>query len=137
MNRLVSYKQKFNKYKNKIVSIYLSNVISTPCWVVKTYCIDNEYVWTKVDGIPTSLHEISLSIKLARLLQPGMQVDHTCYVKACVNPNHLEEVTRSENQLRREFTYANLKTGNKPYRTDYVKIDLDIKQGKKPVFISH
>lgn len=31
----------------------------------------------------------------------GMEVDHLCRNKACVNPHHLEPVTRSENLRRR------------------------------------
>lgn len=30
----------------------------------------------------------------------GLELDHLCEIKACVNPNHLEPVTRSENMLR-------------------------------------
>jgi HNH endonuclease len=30
----------------------------------------------------------------------GLQLDHLCRVRACVNPNHLELVTRKENILR-------------------------------------
>ena len=30
----------------------------------------------------------------------GMQIDHLCRVKACINPDHLEVVTRSENARR-------------------------------------
>lgn len=38
--------------------------------------------------------------KLAR----GMTVDHTCRVRSCVNPDHLEAVTRGDN-LRRAVEY--------------------------------
>lgn len=31
---------------------------------------------------------------------PGLELDHLCRVRACVNPDHLEPVTRSENVLR-------------------------------------
>lgn len=33
-------------------------------------------------------------------IPPGLQLDHTCRVKACVNPKHLEPVTGSENMRR-------------------------------------
>lgn len=35
------------------------------------------------------------------LIAPGMQIDHVCRLKACVNPDHLEVVAQSENMLRR------------------------------------
>lgn len=30
----------------------------------------------------------------------GMELDHLCRVRACVNPSHLEPVTKRENQIR-------------------------------------
>lgn len=37
-------------------------------------------------------------------IPPGHDVDHLCYVRACVNPTHLEPVTRPEN-VRRQWVY--------------------------------
>jgi len=33
-------------------------------------------------------------------IPPGLQIDHLCRVRSCVNPAHLEAVTASENQRR-------------------------------------
>ncbi len=37
-----------------------------------------------------------------REIQPGMQLDHLCRNRQCVNPEHLEEVTASENTRRQD-----------------------------------
>ena len=34
-------------------------------------------------------------------INPGMQIDHICFNRLCVNPDHLEEVTSQENNRRR------------------------------------
>lgn len=63
----------------------------------------------------------------------GLEVDHLCFVPACVNPAHLEAVTLQENRRRRrprplttecakghamddENTYVNPKTGRRTCR---------------------
>lgn len=33
-------------------------------------------------------------------IPPGLQLDHLCRVRSCVNPDHLEPVTQRENILR-------------------------------------
>jgi hypothetical protein len=38
--------------------------------------------------------------QLGGLIPPGLQLDHRCRLRACVNPAHLEPVTARENLLR-------------------------------------
>lgn len=60
--------------------------------------------WTTA-GMPTgvpghhgmmTVHRAALAIKLGRDIAPGMNANHTCHNKLCVNPDHLEEGTQRE-----------------------------------------
>lgn len=42
----------------------------------------------------------------------GLEVDHLCMVKACINPVHLEAVTHRENVLRWNKTRTHCKNGH-------------------------
>jgi hypothetical protein len=42
----------------------------------------------------------------------GLDLDHLCIVKLCVNPWHLEPVTRSENSKRKWAIYTRCKNGH-------------------------
>lgn len=48
-------------------------------------------------------HRVSWELA-GRVLVDGMDLDHLCRVRCCVNPDHLEQVTRSEN-LRRMWPH--------------------------------
>lgn len=39
-----------------------------------------------------------------RPIPDGMQIDHLCKQKLCINPHHLDVVTNRENQLRKDTT---------------------------------
>ncbi len=43
-------------------------------------------------------------------LTKGLQIDHLCRNRPCVNPNHLEEVTAKTNTLRSPITTASINT---------------------------
>ena len=58
-------------------------------------------------GDTTSAYRFSYEIRYGPI-PDGLQVDHLCRVRSCVNPEHLELVTIGENSLRgRTFAAAN------------------------------
>ncbi len=50
---------------------------------------------------PHSAHRVAFKA-LVGPIPEGLQIDHTCCVRRCVNPDHLEAVTQQEN-IRRGF----------------------------------
>lgn len=55
----------------------------------------------KVKGRAVRAHRFACDAIGENKLNPGEHRDHTCSFSLCVNPGHLECVSREENQLRK------------------------------------
>lgn len=70
------------------------------CWIWTGTVGENGYgriTFDGVGGIP--VHRFAWET-LVGPIPPGLEPDHLCLVRACVNPDHLEPVTRRVNTLR-------------------------------------
>ncbi|WP_341935310.1 HNH endonuclease [Microbacterium sp. LWO14-1.2] len=63
-------------------------------------------------------------LALGRTIARGLELDHLCRVPLCVNPDHLEPVTRAENARRRSLAQVTCINGHDytPENT-YIKPD--------------
>lgn len=69
------------------------------CWVWQGRLNKDGYGRVQVKGKTIRAHRYFFE-ELIGPIPEGLQLDHLCRVRACVNPDHVEPVTNSANQLR-------------------------------------
>jgi len=69
------------------------------CWLWTGYVSANGYGWFRTGRRLHAAHRWLFEIERG-IVAPWLDLDHLCRVRNCVNPDHLEPVTRSENNRR-------------------------------------
>ena len=83
---------------------FLDKCIPEPnsgCWLwTGAICPQTGYGNFWKDKHPISAHEAAYELFNETVVPDGLELDHLCRVRSCVNPAHLDPVTHSENMRR-------------------------------------
>ena len=82
---------------------FWTKVDTTPtihqCWVWTAAKSSKGYGSIKLDGKVQVAHRVAYET-LVGPIPDGLHIDHLCRNRACVNPDHMERVSRSTNSTR-------------------------------------
>lgn len=76
-----------------------SVMIDDGCWLWPLQLNNSGYGYFATGGDKVLAHRVSYEM-FNGPIPVGMVLDHTCSIRHCVNPSHLEAVTQRENLLR-------------------------------------
>lgn len=75
------------------------NVTEQGCWEWNGTLHRKGYAQCKLGGRTRQTHRVAYTV-LVGPIPDGLDIDHLCRVRRCVNPSHLEPVTAAENNRR-------------------------------------
>lgn len=88
-------------YADLLPSRFLTKMLVTVdgCWEWEGRVNEKGYAMYDVPGRAVKAHRYTYEL-LVGPIPEGLELDHLCRVRACVNPAHLEPVTHQENMRR-------------------------------------
>jgi hypothetical protein len=101
------------------------------CWVWTAGKNQDGYGRFQVGRKPTSAHRVAYELSVGPI-PDGLQLDHLCRVRDCVNPAHLEPVTQQENIRRgKSLTVAHAAATHCPQGHEYNAQNIKWYQGRR------
>jgi hypothetical protein len=98
--------QPYKSVRKSVESRFWPKVEKTDgCWFWTRATDTNGYGVFGVGGMQRSAHRVAYEL-LVGPITDGLEIDHLCLVKNCVNPDHMEIVTHLENMRRMHLTKA-------------------------------
>ena len=92
-------------FKERFVSRIQKSTPET-CWIWGGFIGKLGYGQCRHQGKSLLAHRVSYSLFVGQI-PSGMQVDHVCHCRACVNPAHLRLATHTENMHNRKMHCTN------------------------------
>lgn len=127
----------YNNIKNRIWPQYI--IDKGGCWIWQLSKNPDGYASYAINGKYISGHRYFFEEKYGKIPKNG-QLDHLCKNRICVNPDHLEVVTQTEN-IRRgkhtKLTKANVISIKKMINAGYKNKDIALLYKVIPNTISH
>lgn len=74
-------------------------ILSNGCWIWQGGVMPTGYGRIHWGGKAHYAHRVAYELSVGPI-PPGFEVDHLCYTRLCVRPDHLEAVTPRENRVR-------------------------------------
>ena len=84
------------------LEMYIMRVTESGCWIWMGHLNQKGYGQFRGEGAHRTTYKIYHGP-----IQEGLQLDHICRVRCCVNPHHLESVTLQVNVARGEVVITN------------------------------
>ncbi len=85
---------------------FWSKVVKTnKCWLWTGYILPTGYGTAHTSDYNWLAHRAAYTMVKGPIPE-GYDLDHTCYVRSCVNPDHLRAVTRGENALNNSSPFS-------------------------------
>lgn len=84
---------------------------NSPCWTYTGHIDRNGYGLFRFGGSHVGAHRFSYEVVIGPI-PAGLELDHLCNNRSCVNPSHLEPVTRGENVQRAVSRRTHCKHGH-------------------------
>lgn len=104
MGRGKDFKPRKKKYNHidDLLDTYVPERITDTCWIWIGHQNDHGYGRGNFNGRQTQAHRLIYEV-LVGDVPLGLELDHLCRNRLCVNPAHMEPVTHQENVRRAKF----------------------------------